>query len=263
MEDILRQLRENPDRLPVVTLPPSTSRLAAESSLSPNRSEGYAPAVSSSAPPMEPTSSTGAVPGPAGQQFSPPFHSRSTSLDGDVCPPPPSHPSAPLHPVEFPPVVPHSAAPSMTPLNMASIPLPALTVDAATPPITGGILNSGPPQFPSAPAHPLVEQQPQLPPPPLLPSGDATKPTTSTTTTTNEPTNEPNGSTTTDEPPRVTNHHITLTLVLNVYVTGLPACCPASSSSRSPELVKFFSDDFFGGLVSFAGRTFTSGRSFV
>lgn len=134
MEDILRQLRENPDRLPVVALPPSRP---ANESLSPNRCDSIsmdvAPEISNEvAQTLQHQSSTAAT-------LSPPFHSRSTSLDGDIVCPPLSQPEVVA---QLPPV------PDAEPTPNPQLCPPTVTVDGATPPI-GAIV--APPLFPQQP----------------------------------------------------------------------------------------------------------------
>lgn len=116
MEDILRQLRENPDRLPVVALPPVAPRLNAES-LSPNRPESCVDIPTALAMANNPVI-TSSDPPPAFH------HSRSISLDGETVPNEPVSLASNL------------CAISSHPLTVSSSLLgpPAVTIDAATPP---------------------------------------------------------------------------------------------------------------------------------
>ena len=127
MEDIWRQLRENPDRLPVVALPPSRP---AYESLSPNRcysiSMDVAPEIASEvAQTLQHQASTAAT-------LSPSFHSRSTWLDGDIACPPLSQPEVVA---QLPPV------PDAEPTTNPQLCPPAVTVDPV-----GAIV--APPLFP-------------------------------------------------------------------------------------------------------------------
>ena len=117
VEDILRQLRENPDRLPVVALPPVAPRLNAES-LSPNRQESCVDIPTALGMAANPVI-TSSVPPPAFH------HSRSISLDGETVPNDPVSLASNLNTISSPP-----------PLTVASSLLgpPAVTIDAATPP---------------------------------------------------------------------------------------------------------------------------------
>jgi WNK lysine deficient protein kinase len=169
VEDILRQLRENPDVLPVVSLPPAKP---AADSLSPNRSDTTATAAAStsSVGSVESVESTtkgstadipqsvpaavlavipvavpvavlvvaSAIPFPVGSHL----HSRSTSLDGsDVCHTGPSDSavsavSAALTTIQSQTTTTSTVPPTnnLAPLSISN-PGVAVTVDGATPPV--------------------------------------------------------------------------------------------------------------------------------
>jgi hypothetical protein len=185
VEDILRQLRENPDVLPVVSLPPAKP---AADSLSPNRSDTTATAAASTssvgsvdsvesttkgstadipqsvpaavlaaipvAVPVAVPVVASAIPFPVGSHL----HSRSTSLDGsDVCHTGPSDSavsavSAALTTIQSQTTTISTVPPTnnLAPLSISN-PGVAVTVDGATPPVVA----ISAPQFPPvASSHP-------------------------------------------------------------------------------------------------------------
>ena len=186
----MRQLKENPDILPVVSLPPA--KPAADSS-SPNRSDTLTTAASvSSVGSVESVESTSkcpvgstadipqlapnpvavvasAIPLAVGSHLH--LHSRSASLDGDVCHTGPSDSavsavSAALTTIQaqtttVPPTN------NLAPLSISN-PGAAVTVDGAPPPVV----------VIPAPQYPTVASSSHPPPPPIL--ADADPPTAPT-----------------------------------------------------------------------------------
>lgn len=170
VEDILRQLKENPDVLPVVSLPPAKP---AADSLSPNRT-GTTTATSSIASGSVDSVDT-SIRGPQGslndvvQAVAAPvvasavplaagLHSRSASLDGsDVChtAPTDSAVSAALATVQS-----QTTTPNLVPLSISN-PGIAVTVDGGTPPVVA----IPAPQFPTIASHPTPAAPAEAAPP--------------------------------------------------------------------------------------------------
>lgn len=182
----------------MVALPPS--RPGAES-LSPSRSDsivtdetskGSSSSVStaSAGPAVAATSSVQQQPPSA---LSPPFHSRSTSLDGDVCPV--ALQTEPILPPAVAPTAAATVAPASCPQPMLSIiSAPVVTIDGATPPVAAVSapqfpipLTSVPPPGPSA-VTTITSTATSV----ELPAADAASMvTTTTSTTTVTDSNEP------------------------------------------------------------------------
>lgn len=178
MEDILRQLRENPDILPVVSLPPAGGTRPAADSLSPNRLESSPGSVESTdavknqadvVQPIVPVAATvaaasvvpakpvaaaaAAVPIPlAAHHGGLHVHSRSTSLDGgDVCPAATDSAVSATLANPIPTTNPNPMTvqpPALAPLSISNHPVVAVTVDGATPPVVA----IPAPQFPQTAA---------------------------------------------------------------------------------------------------------------
>ena len=146
VEDILGQLKEHPDILPVVSLPPSGSaRPGGADSLSPNRSNETG--GSTDEPVKSPPDAAGSPISAAAAAVAAHLHSRSASLDGgDVCPAPSDSAGALAATQNANPI--HLAPLSISNISNSNNPVVAVTVDGATPPVVA----IPAPQFPTTAA---------------------------------------------------------------------------------------------------------------